>query len=43
MNQEWLGGDIERYPGGGQKVNFLVNEMENWKDKDNLLVMFVDR
>ena len=42
MGQEWLGGDMN-YVGGGQKVNFLKDELEVHKDKTDLIVMFVDR
>ena len=43
MDQDWRGGDIARYPGGGQKINILKNETVKYKDDKNLLVMFVDR
>ncbi len=39
-NKDWTGGDIKRGPGGGTKVNFLRNELQNYQDDD--LVMFVD-
>lgn len=43
MGQKWEGGDIVRYAGGGQKVNLLKDAMEEFKDKKELVVMFVDR
>ena len=43
MGQKWQGGDIQRYPGGGFKINLLKPVVEQWKDREDLLVMFVDR
>ena len=43
MGQDWKGGDVIRYPGGGQKVNLLKPVVEKWKDEKNTVVMFVDR
>ena len=43
MGQEWTGGDIARYAGGGMKVNLLKAALEKHKDKSNLIIMFVDR
>lgn len=43
MGQDWTGGDVVRYPGGGQKVNLLKPVVEKWKDEKNTVVMFVDR
>ena len=43
LGEEWDGGDIENFPGGGQKVNFLKHAMEKYKDRKDLIVMFVDR
>lgn len=42
MGQKWRGGDIQRYPGGGFKINLLKPVVEQWKDREDLLVMFVD-
>jgi len=39
---EWKGGDVIRFPGGGQKVNLLRDAVEKLKDADDWLVMFVD-
>lgn len=41
-NTEWLGGDVQRYPGGGQKVNLLRDALKRYKDDSNLVVLFVD-
>jgi len=40
--KEWLGGDVLRYPGGGQKVNFLKDAVKTLEQSPDLLVMFVD-
>ncbi len=43
MGKEWTGGDdIARYPGGAFKVNLLKEDMEEYKDRDDLLIMFTD-
>ncbi|XP_076320544.1 LOW QUALITY PROTEIN: procollagen lysyl hydroxylase [Tachypleus tridentatus] len=42
LNEPWEGGDVLRYPGGGQKVNLLRKEMEKHKDKDDLIILFTD-
>ena len=41
MNQEWLGGDMN-YPGGGFKVNLLKKAVEQYKEEDDMIVMFTD-
>ena len=43
MGVAWKGGDVVRYPGGGQKINLLKPVVEKWKDEKDLVVMFVDR
>ena len=43
MGRKWEGGDVARYAGGGQKVRLLKQALEPLKDKDKLIVMFVDR
>ena len=43
MGEEWRGGDVARFAGGGQKVKLLKTAMEKYKDRDDVLVMFVDR
>ncbi|XP_070560691.1 procollagen-lysine,2-oxoglutarate 5-dioxygenase 1-like [Ptychodera flava] len=42
MGEEWRGGDVRRYAGGGQKVRFLKDAMEKYKDNKDLVIMFVD-
>lgn len=42
MGREWRGGDVVRLPGGGQKVNLLKPVVEEWKEREDLVVMFVD-
>lgn len=40
---EWEGGDVRRFPGGGQKILLLKKALEPLKDRENLLVLFTDR
>jgi len=40
--REWKGGDVVRYPGGGQKVNLLRDAIQKIKNDEDWLVMFVD-
>ncbi|KAJ8021793.1 Procollagen-lysine,2-oxoglutarate 5-dioxygenase 1 [Holothuria leucospilota] len=42
MGVEWNGGDIQRWPGGGQKINLLKQALEEHKDNDNLIILFSD-
>ena len=43
MGEPWKGGDIQRSPGGGHKVNLLRPVVEQWSKEEDLVVMFVDR
>ncbi len=43
MGKEWKGGDIKNYPGGGFKINLLKPAIEQWKEKEDVILMFVDR
>ena len=43
MGRKWEGGDVARFPGGGQKILLLRDAIEKLKDRDDLVVMFVDR
>jgi len=43
LGQEWNGGDVRTSPGGGQKVNLVKTEMEQYKDETDKIVMFTDR
>ncbi|KAM7427333.1 Procollagen-lysine [Porites harrisoni] len=42
MGEEWRGGDVKRYPGGGHKINILKKETELHRNESDLLLMFVD-
>ena len=42
MGVEWRGGDVARWPGGGQKVNLLRPVLEAWRESNDVVVMFVD-
>lgn len=39
---EWKGGDVIRYPGGGQKVRILKEELEKHKNNPDQIIMFTD-
>ncbi|CAM9842628.1 unnamed protein product [Lampetra planeri] len=43
MGAAWKGGDVDRSIGGGQKVRLLKEEMEKHKERDDLVVLVVDR
>ncbi|RXM92721.1 Procollagen-lysine,2-oxoglutarate 5-dioxygenase 3 [Acipenser ruthenus] len=43
LGEDWKGGDVARTVGGGQKVRWLKEEMEQHAERDELVVMFVDR
>ena len=43
MGDEWKGGDVAKYSGGGQKVILFKRAMEQYKNNSDLLVLFVDR
>ena len=43
MDQEWKGGDIENGPGGGFKINLLREALAQYKDDEDLVIMFTDR
>ena len=43
MGQDWKGGDVLKYPGGGHKINLLRPVVEQWKDQNNTVLIFVDR
>ncbi|KAG8180910.1 hypothetical protein JTE90_020138 [Oedothorax gibbosus] len=42
MDEEWKGGDVRLYSGGGHKVNLLKTAMTKYYEKENLIIMFVD-
>ncbi|KAK0393083.1 hypothetical protein QR680_000047 [Steinernema hermaphroditum] len=39
--EQWNGGDMRYYQGGGQKIRILRDALKNYKDKD-AVIMFVD-
>lgn len=43
LNQQWMGGDITRKPGGGQKILLLKKFLEANKDRKEYIVLFTDR
>ena len=43
MGEKWTGGDdMANSPGGGFKVNLLKEDLEEYKDRDDLIIMFTD-
>lgn len=43
LGEKWRGGDVARTVGGGQKVRWLKKEMEKYADREDMVIMFVDR
>lgn len=43
MGEEWKGGDVRLYTGGGQKVKLLRRGLEQYKTAKDTLVLFTDR
>uniref|UniRef100_A0A0N5BDE9 procollagen-lysine 5-dioxygenase n=1 Tax=Strongyloides papillosus TaxID=174720 RepID=A0A0N5BDE9_STREA len=42
LGETWKGGDMETGEGGGHKIHLFRNEMEKYKDRDDLIVVFMD-
>ncbi|CAH1775740.1 unnamed protein product [Owenia fusiformis] len=42
LGEEWKGGDMEMGTGGGHKIILLKEAMEQYKDREDLIVMFTD-
>ncbi|XP_063410328.1 multifunctional procollagen lysine hydroxylase and glycosyltransferase LH3-like isoform X1 [Mytilus trossulus] len=42
MGQEWRGGDIARFSGGGHKVNILKENLSQYEGRTDLIIMFTD-
>ncbi|XP_064610381.1 procollagen-lysine,2-oxoglutarate 5-dioxygenase 1-like isoform X2 [Liolophura sinensis] len=42
LGQVWDGGDVKMFAGGGHKVNLLRKGLEEYKDRSDLIIMFVD-
>ena len=42
LGEKWNGGDTRVEQGGGQKIRIFRDALEPYKDRDDLLVMFVD-
>jgi hypothetical protein len=43
MGQEWRGGDIAKYSGGGHKVNILKENLAKYAGREDLIIAFTDR
>lgn len=42
MNEEWLGGDVSVTTGGAHKLNLLKQGLVEYKDRDDLVLLFTD-
>lgn len=44
LGRKWNGGDLEKGPGGGQKINFLKEELDSWSEEklNKTTVLFSD-
>ncbi|EJW87992.1 procollagen-lysine [Wuchereria bancrofti] len=42
MGEQWRGGDIRVDEGGGQKIRILRKSLEKYKDRNDLIILFVD-
>jgi hypothetical protein len=44
LNDTWKGGNMDKYPGGGQKINLLKTELQTWDIErlKNTLLLFSD-
>ena len=42
MGEEWRGGDVKRFAGGGHKINILKAELAKYKDDKDKIIMFTD-
>ena len=43
LNEEWKGGDVKRFSGGGHKINILVRELKKYENDDKKILLFTDR
>lgn len=41
-DEEWRGGDVRRSPGGGHKVNLLAAELSQYRDREDIIILFTD-
>ncbi|CAJ0930598.1 unnamed protein product [Ranitomeya imitator] len=42
LGQEWKGGDVARTVGGGQKVRWLKEALEDYREEEDRIILFVD-
>ncbi|MFT7796404.1 procollagen-lysine,2-oxoglutarate 5-dioxygenase 3 isoform X1 [Arapaima gigas] len=42
LGKEWKRGDVAQTMGGGQKVHWLKKELQKYKDRPELVILFVD-
>lgn len=42
LDEEWKGGDVKRYAGGGHKINILIRELKKYENDDKKILLFTD-
>ncbi len=43
MGEEWRGGNIKVYAGGGQKINIYKKALEDNRENQDLIIIMTDR
>lgn len=43
MGEEWDGGDVARFAGGGHKLNLLKEALAKYADREDLILLYTDR
>lgn len=43
LDEEWKGGDEKKPAGGGQKVRLLKSALKQYVDKEDLIILFIER
>lgn len=43
LDEEWKGGDDKKPAGGGQKVRLLKSALKQHADKEDLVILFIER
>ncbi|VDD94380.1 unnamed protein product [Enterobius vermicularis] len=42
LGEKWIGGDVRNGPGGGQKIRILQKHLKQYRDRQDVVVLFVD-
>lgn len=43
IGEVWKGGDVQRFAGGGHKINILKKNLSPYKKDENRIILFTDR